>query len=138
METVLVLNQGLQNPDFEMMGRPARYRVNALKVIDEMVVGLLECEVRGGVCTVLGAKVHPDHRRMRIGHEMMFELERRWPGVTTAQPQNIASQSVPDWHAQKAEIMRTGNPHLGRDDLPPYLPTVLPEPISPPASPPST
>lgn len=80
----------------------------------------------GGLrCHVDVAHVHPDHRRHRFGHEMMYELERRWPGVTTSQPV-AGNKSVDSWYALREEIMRTGNPHIGRDDLPPYTPSTLP------------
>lgn len=138
-ERIVIAVSPLLNPDYQTFGRPARYRVLVIKLVGEMTVGHLDCEISDGQCQVLGAKVEPDFRRLRYGHEMMFELERRWPGVTTAPPQNIAASSVPDWHAQKAEIMRTGDPHLGRSDLPAYVPTQLPDRIIPaPAPPPAS
>ena len=81
----------------------------------------------GPVCEVLTGVVNESHRRRRFGHEIMFELERRWPGVTTVPPTlNETVASTAHWFANRAAIMAAGDPHLGRADLPPYVPTILP------------
>jgi hypothetical protein len=76
-------------------------------------------------CVVEYARVADIYQRRRFGHEMMFELERRWPGVVCTRPTMAGAHSIPSWYALREEIMRTGNPHAGRADLPVYVPMML-------------
>jgi len=97
--------------------------INVYKLIDERAVGVLHCLLNeSGQCHVQYAEIAPEHRRRRFGHEMMYELERRWPGVTCSPARDGGEHSIPSWFALRDEIMRTDNPHVGRDDLPAYTP----------------
>lgn len=77
-------------------------------------------------CVVEYARVAEVYQRRRFGHEMMFELERRWPGVICTRPTMAGAHSIPSWYSLREKIMRTDNPHVGRDDLPAYVPMRLP------------
>ncbi|HEY1600769.1 MAG TPA: hypothetical protein VGG64_14265 [Pirellulales bacterium] len=74
-------------------------------------------------CHIETAIVNPYFRRRRIGMEFMYELERRWPGVT-ATPRHQDGPEAYDrgWASLKDQIMATGDPHVGRADLAVYVP----------------
>ncbi len=100
-----------------------------LKIVDGRKIGELRCLIKSGQCCVGAGKVADEGRRLRTCAEMMYELERRWPGVTTKPPTGFASDFLDYWFAHREAILAAG-PHAGRDDLPPYVPSVLPERFS--------
>src|SRR5437868_13359493 len=107
MQQVIVINFGRtrEHPEADV--------VNVYKLVDERAVGVLHCLVEPtGHAHVQYAEIAPEFRRQRFGHEMMFELERRWPGVTTSAARDEGEHSIPSWYARRDEIMRSGNPHV--------------------------
>jgi hypothetical protein len=74
-------------------------------------------------CHIEHCFVDPHFRRRRISMEFMYELERRWPGLTSS-PRADDGPAAYDhgWATMRAKIMASGDPHVGRADLPPYTP----------------
>lgn len=84
------------------------------------VIGRLWCHFAAGNVSVEFAFVEEPQRRRRVGHAMMYELERIYPGLTTSEAQGIGQSSIPSWFFLRERIMQEG-PYAGRPDLGPYL-----------------
>ena len=84
------------------------------------LIGQLDCGKSPAGLIIRYAEVDERVRRQRVGHQMMFEAERRIPILRISDPtgpKSASNYSVPSWLALRDEILRTGNPFVGRPDL---------------------
>ncbi|HVU85940.1 MAG TPA: GNAT family N-acetyltransferase [Pirellulales bacterium] len=104
--------------------RPREPNLFAEALAEGQVIGRLWCHHAEGRVSVEYAYVEEAYRRRRVGHALMYELERRYPGLTTSEAQGIGCSSIPSWFFLRARIMAEG-PYAGRPDLGEYVSDVL-------------
>lgn len=118
MRRVVIIDEGIvlggtKNPTFSIQCWLERHDTTRL-------IGQLDCGKSPEGLIVRYAEVAEDMRRQRVGHQMMFEAERRIPILRISQPtgpESASNHSVPSWLRLRDEILRTGNPFIGRPDL---------------------